>query len=131
MYNYLICRVVLKSFLNSRNIGTEIEMVENEDTRNRNLMIICGPNGAPFEQLCRNVKFTELYLQNNVDVLVWNFRGFGLTSGSASFDNIKSDGEEVINFARQKNLWNKIGVHGLSMGGLAACSLARYKTIIF
>jgi alpha-beta hydrolase superfamily lysophospholipase len=96
----------------------------------RKLMIICGPNGAPFEQYARNLRLEEIYLRNNIDVLLWNYRGYGLTTGSPSFSNIKKDAEAVIEFARKKNFWDTIGVHGISMGGLACCHIAGYYYIL-
>ncbi len=56
--------------------------------------------------------------------MLWNYRGYGITLGSPTFTNVKQDAEAVCEFARQSNRWNKIGVHGISMGGLAACHLA-------
>jgi alpha-beta hydrolase superfamily lysophospholipase len=67
-----------------------------------------------------------MYLKNNVDVLLWNYRGYGLSSGRPSFYNIQKDAEYVVNFAKKENKWNKIAVHGISMGGLAASYLASY-----
>jgi alpha-beta hydrolase superfamily lysophospholipase len=90
----------------------------------RKLMIICGPNGVPFEQFARSLRLEDIYLKNNIDVLLWNYRGYGLTLGSPTFGNIKNDAEAVIEFARKKNIWETIGVHGISMGGLACCHVA-------
>jgi alpha-beta hydrolase superfamily lysophospholipase len=66
-----------------------------------------------------------MYITHNVDVLLWNYRGFGTNKGLPSFKNIKTDAEEILQFAKQNNKWDKIGAYGLSMGGLACCHLGR------
>lgn len=69
-------------------------------------------------------KIIELYTTSRVDILLWNYRGYGYSTGSPSYESIKKDAELVIQFAKKQNRWNKIGVHGLSIGGIGACHLA-------
>jgi len=70
------------------------------------------------------MRLEDLYFKNNIDVLVWNYRGYGLTKGSPNFNNIKQDAEAVVEFARRHNIYEIVGVHGISMGGLASCHVA-------
>ena len=65
-----------------------------------------------------------MYLSHNVDVLFWNYRGYGFTLGNPTYQNIEKDAEAVCEFARKQNMWEKIGVHGISIGGLPSCHLA-------
>ncbi len=65
-----------------------------------------------------------MYLKNNIDVLLWNYRGYGFTLGTPSYSNMQRDAEAVAEFARKQNQWEKIAVHGISIGGLASCNLA-------
>ena len=51
-----------------------------------NIMIICGPNGAPFECLAKSTQLIEFYLNNDIHVFLWNYRGFGESEGSPSFE---------------------------------------------
>lgn len=69
----------------------------------------------------------ELYQScYDIDILLWNYRGYGFSTGKPSYQNIRSDVEIVQEFAKNQNRWNKIGVHGLSIGGVGACHLAGY-----
>jgi hypothetical protein len=50
----------------SNNLQNQIVFTESHERvesrkRDRNLIIICGPNGAPFEQFCRNVNFKIIF----------------------------------------------------------------------
>lgn len=94
-----------------------------------NLMIICGPNGASFELFSKNIRLQPLYLEKNCDVLCWNYRGFGFSTGRPTFDNIKTDVKRLYDTVTSFNRWNKIGVHGISIGGIPCCHLARNKRI--
>ena len=41
--------------------------------KNKNIVIVCGPNLTPFENLIRSWDIDELYLDNNTDVFFWNY----------------------------------------------------------
>jgi len=64
--------------------------------------------------------------------MLWNYRGYGESGGSPSPDNLKSDAEVVCRYARSKtHSEQKIGAHGMSMGGMIACHLARKGLVDF
>lgn len=117
--------------MNSNDLWNHKSISEEKKKVVRNLMIICGPNGAAFEQFSRNLRLEDLYTRNNVDVMVWNYQGYGITDGSPCFKNVKKDAESVVNFARKQNRWELIGVHGISIGGLAACHVAGKNLVDF
>ncbi len=48
-----------------------------------------------------------------------------MNAGRPDFNNIVKDSEIVFEFIKKKNSYLKIGVHGISMGGLACSYLAR------
>lgn len=62
----------------------------------------------------------------NFDVFLWNYRGYGLSEGACNYDNIRKDSEAIYNHVRKLNKWHKIGVHGISIGGIPSCYLAGY-----
>ena len=95
--------------------------ISNSQEKN-NLMIICGPNGAPFQQFCKYINI-NIYLKNDIDVLCWNYRGYGFSTGHPNFDNLRSDIIEIYDEIKPR--FNKIGVHGISIGGIPACYLAK------
>ncbi len=60
-------------------------------------------------------------------MLMWNYRGYGVSEGSPNPDQIKADGERVFDFLKKRLKLVKIGIHGESVGGLAATHIARNK----
>ena len=92
----------------------------------KKLMIICGPNGEPYQKFSRNI-LLDRYLTKGIDVLCWNYRGYGFSTGKASFNNLRSDVIELYEEIKKMNIYNKIGVHGISIGGIPCCYLANQK----
>jgi fermentation-respiration switch protein FrsA (DUF1100 family) len=64
-------------------------------------------------------------LKKGINVLGWNYRGYGHTKGTPSPYNIKIDGESVLKFVVEDlMIIGKIGVYGRSLGGVVATHLA-------
>ena len=89
----------------------------------KKLMIICGPNAEPYQIFARSFPLS-LYLNKGIDVLCWNYRGYGFSTGKATFDNLREDIIEIYEEIKKNNSYEKIGVHGISLGGIPACHLA-------
>ena len=87
------------------------------------LMIICGPNGVPFQIFARNYRF-ESYLESNMDVLCWNYRGYGLSKGKPSYSKLRTDVLELFDEIKNNYKYEKYAVHGISIGGIPCCHLA-------
>ena len=96
---------------------------------NQNLVIICGPNLTPFESFINSWDIESLYLSNDIDVLFWNYRGYGFSEGSANFNNVCEDILYIYDYIVQNYRYNKIVVHGLSIGGIPSCYLASKRNI--
>jgi hypothetical protein len=92
--------------------------------KEKSVMIICTPNAAPYEIFAYSDKWVEYYLESGINVFLWNYRGFGESKGSVNFQNIKKDAECIADFIKKYYKSQKIGVHGISIGGLPACHLA-------
>ena len=94
-----------------------------------NLLIYCIPNGMAFQSFAPSR--LSMYLYKNVDILFWNYRGYGASTGHSTFRNVKNDVislyDEVV--GRNRSDWDMIGVHGYSIGGIAAAHLARYRQV--
>lgn len=58
------------------------------------IVIFCQPNGAVYEVNCYNRIFLDMYLENGVSVLLWNYRGYGRSDGYPNLTVITS----VFNF---------------------------------
>lgn len=94
-----------------------------------NLLIYCIPNGMAFQSFIPSR--LSMYLYKNVDILFWNYRGYGSSTGHSTFNNVKNDVvclyDEVV--GRNRSNWDMIGVHGYSIGGIAATHLARHRHV--
>jgi pimeloyl-ACP methyl ester carboxylesterase len=96
-------------------------------------VILCNPNGLCYEYMylteCNT--WLQYYLNCGCNVIMWNYRGFGNSTGKACPSNILTDAESVLDYVRNNLGVKKVGVHGYSMGGLAASHLAKKKNLDF
>lgn len=100
---------------------------ENNQFKNLPTIIICNPNGLFYQDFVsgKNLPEIKLFLNLKINVMTWNYRGYGLTKGTTSPSNIKSDAEEILNFVKNVlGVKGKIGVFGRSLGGIASTHLA-------
>jgi len=56
--------------------------------------------------------------------MLWNYRGYGRSTGRITPKNIKSDTYAISSYLKEKRRVQRLGVHGESLGGAAACYLA-------
>jgi len=97
---------------------------DKEKEKENGIMIICGPNAAPYEIFSYTDKWVEYYLDNGINVLLWNYRGYGESTGNISYENIRNDSTLVVEYLKNEMKYTNVGVHGISLGGIAACYLA-------
>jgi len=90
-------------------------------------MIFCQPNAGYYEAMLQDSEWIDFYLENGLNVFLWNYRGFARSTGTPNPDLIRRDGESVVDYLRQELGVKKIGVHGQSLGGLVATHLAKHK----
>ena len=103
----------------------------NNNTKEKNLVIVCGPNLTPFESFINSWDIDSLYLNNNIDILFWNYRGYGFSEGSTNFNIICEDVLCVYDYMKANYNYNNIAVHGLSIGGIPSCFLAQNRQLKF
>lgn len=102
--------------------------------RNKDLnsvMIICCPNAGYYECLHYENDWIEFYIKNGLSIFLWNYRGYGRSSGTPSPDALRRDGEAIVDYLRKNLKVKKIGIHGESIGGLVAIHVAREKNVDF
>ena len=100
-----------------------------EKINSKVLVIVCGPNLTPFENLINSWDIDNLYLLNDIDILFWNYRGYGFSEGSTDFNNVCDDILDIYDYMNSNYQYNKIAVHGLSIGGVPATYLASKRNI--
>ena len=89
----------------------------------KKLMIICGPNAEPYQIFIRNFSLNT-YLNKGIDILCWNYRGYGFSTSKANFDNLRQDIISIYEELKKNYNYQMIGIHGVSLGGIPACHLA-------
>ena len=90
------------------------------------ISIICGPNGSAYQLFSKNIHL-DYYLRRGLDIICWNYRGYGFSTGKPSYNNIRNDVIELYNEIKKLDKYKKIGVHGISIGGIPACHLSSEK----
>ena len=68
-------------------------------------------------------------LEGGCDILLWNYRGYGSSTGYPTFQNAKSDVLELYDFAKKNFGYKKYGVYGYSIGGCSATFLANKRKL--
>ena len=102
-----------------------IDAVLVKQVNEKPLMLLCNPNAGCFEYSYFQSEWLEFYSKLGFNLVLWNYRGYGSTSGIPFLKNILSDGELIIHYLRTEKGYDRIGVHGESLGGSIACYLAR------
>jgi hypothetical protein len=107
-------------------------IIQNQSSSSSTLMIVCCRGDYPYELFAFYDKWIENYLNYGIDVLLWNYRGYGESGGFPTMNNIKSDCERVLDFIKGEYHYNKIGVHGMGViGGICGGHLLRQQKINF
>jgi len=68
--------------------------------------------------------YLRYFLNKNINVMVWNYRGYGLSNGNPDPVNIRKDAETILEYMRNTiGVKGKMGVYGRSLGGVATSHL--------
>jgi alpha/beta superfamily hydrolase len=68
--------------------------------------------------------YLRYFLNKNINVMVWNYRGYGLSKGNPDPVNIRKDAETILEYMRNTiGVKGKMGVYGRSLGGVATSHL--------
>ena len=99
---------------------------------------MCNPNALYYQQMVTspNAYWLNFFLKRDINVVCWNYRGYGESEISAceciTPHKAKRDIERVAAFVVNNiKVKGKVGVYGRSIGGIAACHLAaKYPDLI-
>lgn len=96
-------------------------------------VLLCAPNAGMYElysQQNRNTSWVGIYTKLGFDVCVFNYRGYGESTGVPTPYRMKRDGASIVEYLVEKKQVEKLIVHGESIGGMVASYIAshsRYK----
>ena len=117
------------SINDSAQIENSLISEDNKKSDDGTLFLFCLPNGGCYE-LIQKIKI-DFYLKSGFSFLCWNYKGYGYSKGTANFSNVKSDVLELYDTIMKNPKYNfkKICVMGHSIGGVAACYLAKNRHV--
>lgn len=95
-----------------------------QDIGDRPVVICSNPNGGLYELWHRWSESLELYLSNGFTVIVFNYRGYGRSTGSPSPGRCTSDAEALVRYARRHLGARRVLAHSESIGGIVSSRLA-------
>lgn len=88
------------------------------------VLVYCNPNAAYYETMVYQNVALNFWLKRGVSVLLFNYGGYGRSSGTPSPPRVTEDGDAIVKYLVGKGV-TRIGVYGRSIGGVVACHLAR------
>jgi hypothetical protein len=92
-------------------------------------VLFACPNAGMYEglgQADQDASWIGFYTNLGFDYCVFNYRGYGLTSGVPTPEGIKADGEVVVDYLRKEKKITRLIIHGESIGGMTASHIARH-----
>jgi len=96
-------------------------------------IMICNPNAMSYQHMINfpHAYYLKYFLNKNMNVLVWNYRGYGRTKGQPEPELLFYEAEQVLHFLKTRiGVRGKIGIYGRSIGCTAACKLTPYADMI-
>ena len=88
-------------------------------------VIICCPSDGYYEYAIETQDYwIEFYKNNGINILFWNYRGYGRSQGYPNPKNILEDGESVLKYLRDVKGSGRIILHGEGLGVAVAVNIA-------
>lgn len=94
------------------------------------IVVCCNPNAGYYETLVYQSDWIEFYLKRGVSVMVFNYRGYGRSRGRPSPTAVREDGDLIVSHLFSLGC-KQVGIHGRSIGGVAACYAASKHPLAF
>jgi hypothetical protein len=97
--------------------------------KSKGLILFCNPNAAFYETISQQEfekSWMGFYVSLGYDVFFFNYRGYGRSTGAPTPANLRDDGNKVMEFLLNEfcSDHNLFILHGESIGGMIACSIA-------
>jgi hypothetical protein len=92
-------------------------------------VMFCNPNGVFYENFAYDSYWMEFYTENSFNIFLWNYRGYGRSTGSISPNNLFKDADALVKHLKEIRGVTKLLVHGISLGGGVACHLSNNPNV--
>jgi len=95
-------------------------------------VLFCNPNAGYYEYAhIFQKQWIDFYLGRGINVILWNYRGYGRSGGNPKPELLLSDGELIVKYLREECKVSKLILHGESLGGAIATRLAAKLRVDF
>jgi hypothetical protein len=119
-----------RSTLNNNNNNNNHILTENE--KSETVVLFCPPNAAFYECISQfniDKSWFGFYLQQNqFDVISYNYRGYGRSTGYPRPSALRADSICIFEYIITQLQPKQVIIHGESIGGMIACHLAYYAS---
>ena len=97
----------------------------------RHVVIFCNPNAGVVEFMGQSSSgWVSFYRERGIGMMLYNYRGYGRSSGSPTPAALRRDAAEVAKWVLARCPESRIIVHGESMGGMLAAHLANVRELV-
>ena len=78
--------------------GTKLDAFWIQTEGATSTVLFCNPNAVIYEEEVYDSSLIQFYRRLNMNVFLWNYRGYGRSKGTPSPSNICTDGEDVLKY---------------------------------
>lgn len=120
-----IKKVNLKKYTLNEKRASNISSWDSLETFDKPIFMINNPNAGLYElAYLSSEKFIQDLLKNGIYVFIWNYRGYGNSTGSPGMENFIQDGRTLYSLLDSFFKPSLITVYGRSIGGHVAKDLS-------
>jgi surfactin synthase thioesterase subunit len=83
------------------------------------------PKRSYYEFLYFQSDWIEFYVSRGINLFLWNYPGYGKSNGSAHIKKFIDEGISVMEYVKSTYSYNKLGLHGESLGACVAIHIAQ------
>lgn len=95
------------------------------EVQGKPFVIFCLPNAGLYElMILSDQTMIDTFQKKGYCVLIWNYRGYGHSTGLPSMENLATDGGQLLRLVRHGLGASKVVVYGRSLGGHVAKAMS-------
>ncbi|CAD8123968.1 unnamed protein product [Paramecium sonneborni] len=106
-------------------------LINQQEGLPNNTVLFCNPNGGYYEYMFYDCNWFRFYENNQINVIVWNYRQYGQSTGTINPKGLLSDANTVVNYFREHYNITRFGIQGYSLGGSIASEVALENNLDF
>ncbi|CAD8106330.1 unnamed protein product [Paramecium primaurelia] len=106
-------------------------LINQTDGQTNNTVLFCNPNGGYYEYMFYDCNWFRFYENNKINVIVWNYRQYGQSTGQINPKALLSDANTIVNYFKEHFNIMRFGIQGYSLGGSIAGEVALLNNLDF